>query len=293
MPRHHDSEDGRDEEEIMRGVTIRFEQSPRRRLAAAVVSAIVALAVAGHPQSSRAQQPSQETFPSAEAASRALYAAVQHHDEKTVMAILGAGPELIHADDIEDKLLHDQFVGKYQQMHRLVREPDDTTVLYIGAENWPFPVPLASANGAWHFDSQAGLMEVMFRRIGENETMTIQACRALVMAERRGRPRSDGADPIDALLANARRGKDPVPYNGYDFRILTAPGQNAHDRATRKVPALVAYPAEYRSSGVMTFIVGADAIVHEKDLGPNTAAVASAMTAYNPDPSWKAVGQEP
>lgn len=277
----------------MRGMTVRFEQSRRSSLAAAAASAIVALLVAGHAQSCLAQQASQETFPSAEAASGALYSAVQHNDENSVMAVLGAGQELIHADDVEDKLLHDQFVRKYQQMHRLVREPDGTTVLYIGAENWPFPVPLVSANGAWHFDSQAGLMEVLFRRIGENEMNAIQACHALVMAGRQERSRSEGDDASGALLANARRGKSQTPYYGYYFRILTPPGQNAPGRAKRNVAAVVAYPAEYRSSGVMTFMIGADDVVYEKDLGPNTVKIASAIAAHSPDPSWRPVGQEP
>jgi hypothetical protein len=186
-------------------------------------------------------------------------------------------------------------------MHRLVREPDGTMVLYIGAENWPFPVPLVSANGAWHFDAQAGLMEVLFRRIGENEAMAIQACHALVTADRQDRSQSNGADAngadangaIGALLAKARSGANPTPYYGYYFRILTPPGQNGAGDAKRKVAAVVAYPAEYRSSGVMTFMVGPGDAVYEKDLGPNTAEVAGAMTAYKPDSSWKLVNQEP
>src|SRR5579864_7353338 len=72
-------------------------------------------------------------------------------------------------DEIEDKLEREQFSQKYQEMHRLVREADGNTVLYIGAENWPFPIPLVSTNGAWHFDSDAGKSEILFRTIGENE----------------------------------------------------------------------------------------------------------------------------
>ena len=240
-----------------------------------------------------AQQTGQQSFPSAEAASSALVSAVQNHDGTAVMTILGAGQELIHEDDVEDRLLHERFVGKYQQMHRLVREPDGTTVLYIGAENWPFPVPLVSANGAWHFDAQAGLMEVLFRRIGENEAMAIQACHALVAADRQDGSRSNNADAIGALLASARSGVNPMPYYGYYFRIHTLPEQNGAGGATRELAAIVAYPAEYRSSGVMTFMVGPGNAVYEKDLGPNTAEVAGAMTADNPDPSWKLVSLEP
>jgi len=276
---------------------MRCHHDPQRRSPlTAAASAVVALLAMGAAPSCFAQQPDQPSFPSAEAASSALVAAVQNHDGTAVMTILGAGQELTHEDDVEDRLLHERFVGKYQQMHRLVREPDGTTVLYVGAENWPFPVPLVSANGAWHFDAQAGLMEVLFRRIGENEAMAIQACQALVTAERQDSSRSNGADAngaIGALLATARSGVNPTPYYGYYFRIVTPPDQNGAGGAQRKLAAIVAYPAEYRSSGVMTFMVGPGDAVYGKDLGPNTAEVAGAMITFNPDPSWKLVSQEP
>jgi len=277
-------------------MTVRLKPIPRRRLAATAASATLVLLVLGHAQSCLAQQARPEAFPSAEAASHALYSAVQRHDEKAIMAVLGSGPELIRADDIEDKLLREHFVRKYRQMHRLRREPDGTTVLYIGAENWPFPVPLVSVDGAWHFDSAAGSMEVLFRRIGENEAMAIETSRALITAELQHSVRPRGAAPdgaIDALHANGRRGTNQVPYYGYYFRILTFQGPNSRSPAQRDVVSLVAYPAEYRSSGVMTFIVGADDVVYQKDLGQNTAEVASAMTAYRPDASWKPADQEP
>ena len=274
---------------------MRSHHDPRRRChLAAAAFAVVALLVMGAAPSCFAQQPGQQSFPSAEAASSAFVSAVENHDETAIMTILGGGQELVHEDDVEDRLLHERFVGKYQQMHRLVREPDGTTVLYIGAENWPFPVPLVLANGAWHFDAQGGLMEVLFRRIGENEVIAIQACRALVTADRQDSSRSNGADAdgtIDTLLANARSGANSTPYYGYYFRILTPPGQSKAGGAERNV--IVAYPADYRSSGVMTFMVGPGDAVYEKDLGPNTAEVAGAMTADNPDPSWKLVSQEP
>ena len=79
------------------------------------------------------------------------------------------------SDDVEDKLEREQFSRKYQEMHRLVQEPDGSTLLYIGAENWPFPIPLVSKNGAWHFDSETDTQEIKFRRIGENEATAI-AC---------------------------------------------------------------------------------------------------------------------
>jgi hypothetical protein len=89
----------------------------------------------------------------------------------------------------------------------------------------------------------------------------------------------------------------PMPFHGYYFKILTAQGASAPGGAKNYVDggrmtggfALIAWPAFYDSSGVMTFIVGQDGVVHEKDLGPETSATASAMRAFDPDASWSAV----
>jgi Protein of unknown function (DUF2950) len=283
---------------MRRHMTLKFRKFPG--LMATAAFAIIALLVAIHTQSCFAQQPSQKTFSSTENASRALYTAVQNHDEQAVTEILGGDKGLVSADDEAlDKFERERFVQKYQEMHRLAREPDGTTILYIGAENWPFPIPLVSKNGAWNFDSEAGLQEVLFRRIGENEVTAIQACHALVIAEKRHDAKADNA--IGAFLANAANSGHRIPFHGYYFRILTSQGKNARsgvksNSADRKMTggfAFVAYPADYRSSGVMTFIVNEDDRVYQKDLGPDTAKLAMAMTAYNPDPSWTPVDAEP
>ena len=73
---------------------------------------------------------------------------------------------------------------KYQQMHRLVKEPDGTTTLYIGAENWPTPIPLVDEGNSWYFDTAAGKQEILYRRVGKNELAAIQVCHELVDAEK-------------------------------------------------------------------------------------------------------------
>jgi DUF2950 family protein len=112
-----------------------------------------------------------------------------------------------------------------------------------------------------------------------------------------GEPQS----PLGELVADARsEGYTPkegerAPYHGYLYKILTKQGPNASDGAYDYVVhghmiggfALVAYPAEYEKSGIMTFIVNHDGVVYSKDLGPNTAKTASAMTRYDPDKTWK------
>src|SRR5438552_12776009 len=111
-----------------------------------------------------------KTFASTAEAANALFQAAQKEDEQSLEAILGAGRDVTSSsDEVEDKLEREQFTRKYQEMHRLVSEPDGSTFLYIGAENWPFPIPLVSKSSEWHFDSDRGKQEILFRRIGENE----------------------------------------------------------------------------------------------------------------------------
>ena len=93
------------------------------------------------------------------------------------------------------------------------------------------------------------------------------------------------------------RGGKPSPYHGYYYRILKAQGKSAPGGAYDYMVndnmfggfALVAYPAGYASSGIMTFIVNQDGVVYQKDLGPDTEETAQAMTRFDPDSSWKRV----
>jgi hypothetical protein len=113
---------------------------------------------------------------------------------------------------------------------------------------------------------------------------------------------SGDESPLGELVAEAtqqgyRVGEGRAPYHGYYFKILTKQGPDAHGGALDYVVngkmlggfALVAYPAEYRNSGVMTFIVNHEGVVFQKDLGPRTAELAERMTAFNPDSSWTKV----
>ena len=281
----------------MRDTNSRFEKLLRRGFAAIVAFATFTLLLAGYAQACLGQQPDAKPFSSAEEASHALYLAVQSDNEEAMTKILGAGKELVSLDDkVQDKLERERFIRKYQEMHRLVREPDATTVLYIGVENWPFPIPLVSENGVWHFDAKIGMEEVLFRRIGENEVTAIETCHALVAAEKEHKRlvRDPSGQAMRALLVNAGNDGRVVPFHGYYFRILTSQGKNAtsgtRQISNRKTPggrfAFVAYPAEYRSTGAMTYLVNQHDVVYEKDLGPDTVQVAKGMTRYNPDSTW-------
>jgi hypothetical protein len=258
-------------EKDMRTTQTVLETTGGRRLAWMAAPAILALLMAAVPRSSFAATAGPKTFSSPDEASRALLQAVQNHDEEALEAILGAGKEVTSSgDDDADALEREQFSQKYQEMHRLVREPDGTTVLYIGAENWPFPIPLTSKKGRWSFDSRTGTQEILFRRIGENEAAAIDVCRQY--AGSLASDRTASADP------DARPPAENEAFRGYYFRIVG--GTTTGDLV------FVAHPAEYRSSGVMTFVVTKDGVVYEQDLGPATPTVARAIDERKPASRW-------
>src|SRR5712692_4204242 len=216
----------------------------------------LALLIASCSQTSHAQKSGLETFSSPGKATSALFQAVQNSDEEALERILRAGKEVTSSnDEIEDKLEREQFCKKYKEMHRLVREPDGSTVLYIGAENWPFPIPLVSKNGAWYFDSKTGMEEIKFRRIGENEATAIQVCNAFAMAKKQSETKATGDDDsisqyaqglVSAVTTNADS-NESTPFHGYYFRIVTgnsAAGTNSYVSGGKKRGgvALVAYP---------------------------------------------------
>jgi hypothetical protein len=275
-------------------LTLETTETSIVRLACGFASAVLLLLllslllVAGFAGSSLAQESQPRTFSSPGEAVKALVEAAHNEDEPVLEAILGAGKEVTSSnDEVEDKLEREQFCRKYQEMHRLVREPDGSTVLYIGAENWPFPIPLVSKNGEWYFDSDRGKEEVLFRRIGENEATAIAVCQKFAMIKNEVDAKATSEDPVTEFVqglvsAGAPNAdtKEPNLFHGYYFRIVTKNSAEANSRSrTKESVTLVVYPAEYQSSGVMTFMVSRDGVVYEKDLGPSTTTVAPKIKA--------------
>jgi len=295
------------------------------------ISRVVATAIvlaACFPHGSMAQQPGQKTFSSPQDASTAFAAAAQSNDEKAMLDILGPdGKQIISSgDDTEDAETRATFTRRYQEMHRLVREPAGF-MLYVGAENWPLPIPVVERDHSWYFDTATAKREILYRRIGRNEMSAIRVCQELMAAQKEyystqhgeyaqnifsdegqhnglywkaadGEPQS----PIGPLVASAVaegyvKGQNgpPTPYRGYYYRVLTSQGKNSPGGlksyiASGKMTggfAFVAYPAEYRSSGVMTFIVNQDGVVYQKDLGRQSDTLAKGMKEYNPGPGWQ------
>jgi len=254
------------------------------------------LVVVGLADCSFAQDTQRKTFASPGEATTALFDAAKENDEHALEAILGAGKEVTSSsDEVEDKLEREQFSKKYQEMHRLVQEPDGSTFLYIGAENWPFPIPLVSKNGQWYFDSDHGKQEILFRRIGENEATAIQVCEEFAMATNAAEAKAASEDPITQFAESLARAagantdnKEPTPFHGYYFRIMgrnSPSGLNGRGKGKTGL-TLIAYPVEYQSSGVKTFVVTHKGVVFEKDLGPETTTLAPQMNARTGS-SWQ------
>src|SRR6202167_3565956 len=168
----------------MRKTKPNFDKSHRASLP--LLATVGILLMGCFPIALTAQQRSQKTFSSPEEASDGLVAAAQSNDEKAMLDILG--PEGKHVvssgDEAEDAQDRANFVQKYQEMHRLVKEPDGTTTLYIGAENWPTPIPLVNKGNSWYFNTEAGKKEILYRRIGRNEISSIRVCQELVAAQK-------------------------------------------------------------------------------------------------------------
>jgi len=276
----------------------------------------------------------QQSFKSPEDAVAALASATKDNWPKGVVAVLGPeGADIVSSGDkVADTIMREKFLAAYDAKHQVTMEGDAKAVMIIGPEDFPFPIPLSRKGAAWQFDTAAGRLEILYRRIGRNELSAIQASLAYVDAQNEyadknrasaggatyaqrivSRPnKKDGlywpaapgedASPLGELVAHATTegyaiGGGRIPFHGYYFKILTRQGPMATGGEVDYVVrgkmiggfALVAFPAEYGNSGVMTFVVNYAGTVFQKDLGERTAKIAEGMTSFNPDQTWKKV----
>src|SRR5580700_541943 len=263
-----------------------------------------------------AQAEGQRTFASSKGAVDAFIQASRDGNSAELQAILGPGGEQIisSGDDVADKKARDWFIRSYDAKHSLVENAPHQLTINVGKENWPVPIPLIHANDKWYWDGAAGREEILYRRIGHNELAAIDVCKGVIAAQREyasaqhdGQPagayafrlvsdagkqnglywdvhEGDTPSPAGPLLAQANaEGYDTsgkrTPYHGYYYRILNKPGGFG----------FVAYPAEYRSSGAMTFIVDQTGVIYQKDLGEKTTEIAKQMADYKRDSTWTRV----
>ncbi len=265
----------------------------------------------------------QKTFATPEIAVEALVDSLARNDDAEMRAILGLKyNQLLSLDDpsAEDRLA---FLAAWAKGHRILRDSDTLAHLEVSS-GWTFPIPVVRNASGWVFDTQAGKEEMRTRRIGRNELAAIETMRAYVEAQGEYAEQDRNGDGIrefaqkilsspgkhDGLYWPTADGEPESPagplletrdlkdgYHGYRFRILKAQGKAAPGGARSYVKdgrmtegfALVAWPARYGETGVMTFIVNQDGVVYQKYLGPNTATIAGAMTRFDPDASWTAL----
>jgi hypothetical protein len=235
--------------------------------------------------------------------------------------------DLIWVDPDDIDAARKKFLEAYDKSHKLNTASDGKVSLEVGSEGWTFPIPLVKRADGWRFDIVAGAEEIQDREIGANELAVIQVLLSIVDAQndyidadpmkvgtaqyarrllsspgkkdglywesKPGEPES----PLGELIAQAQAAganKD-VGYFGYHYRMLYAQGPNAPGGARDYLVndrmiggfAVIAWPVQYADTGVMTFMVGQDGIVYEKDLGPNTTAAAALIKSFNPDKTWQ------
>lgn len=311
--------------------------SSRRPSVTVICLTLAASLVLSVASSSAAGRAEQRLFKSPDEAVDALVTAVKDGKAEDIVAVLGPEGQALASsgDPVADAAARQRFQSAYDESHALKKENDAKTILIIGKDDFPFPIPIVAEKGEWRFDTAAGAEEILDRRIGENELAAIEVMHAYVDAQREyatvdhdgkgvqyarkilsteGKadglywPTAEGESesPFGPLVAEARaegyvkHSGHPTPYHGYVFRILTSQGGKAAGGARDYIIdgrmiggfGLVAAPAEYGNSGVMTFIVNHDGDVYQKDLGSDTARIAAQMKSFNPDSSWTKVPRE-
>ena len=231
--------------------------------------AIASLAVVNAAQAQPQPALGQRFFASPDEAVKALQAATEAKDKAALNEIFGPQvKELLTGDEVQDAKNAKRFATAIEQGYMLMKDGEDKITIEVGKNNWPMPIPLVKAKGQWYFDTAEGKEEIINRHIGKDELHAIGACRAFAAAQRQH------------AGTNLDMGKQP--FHGYYFKILAGKGRSG----------LVAYPAYWDHSGIMTFIVNQDGKVFQRNFGVKSSRIAAAIKEYNPDSKWALVEDE-
>ena len=266
----------------------------------------------------------QAAYPTPEAAADAFVDAIARHDGDALKHVVGPDYRKYIPEASVDPVDVTNFLEAWARAHKIVPAGADKALLGAGNNGWTMPIPMVKTAAGWRFDTQAAPEEMRIRRIGRNELAAIQVVLAYTDAQKEYQARDWNGDgvrqyatrglsspgkrdglywaslpgeaesPLGAGFADAKQGE---PYHGYVYKILTAQGKDAPGGARSYLKngrmtegyALIAWPAKYNDTGVMTFIVNQDGVVYEKNLGPGTDAAARATTTFNPDAGWSKV----
>ncbi len=269
----------------------------------------------------------QAVYPSADDAANAFVEALARNDKDALKRVLGSDfQRFIPTDGIGEDDIY-QFLGEWSKNHQIVEDPTAgrgrvTAHLTVGYSGWSLPIPLVQAGNGWRFDLPGARDEMLTRRIGRNERAAILTSLAYLDAQYDYRNltqhyaqrfvstpgQHDGLywatapgqaeSPLGPLAATMPSGTQPRDaYHGYHYRILTAQGPHAKGGAQNYLEngvltkgfGLIASPAEYGKTGVMSFIVNQDGQVYQKNLGPQTTQAAAEIRSFDPDAGWHAV----
>jgi hypothetical protein len=305
-----------------------------QRIRAPLLRAAIALplALASNGLAAHAFAAAQATFPTPEAAMAALLQALEKQDADAVLALFGSENRdfIIGGDPASARKGFGELAAAAKEAMALRPDGEDRRIIEVGSLAYPLPIPLVRENGAWRFDTEAGVEEITNRRIGMNELQAIRVARAYIeaqveyaSADRDGdevleyaqklgstagkkdglywqtSAASDEVSPFGPLIAGMDQGyltarKAGEPFYGYYFKIVTRQGANPPGGRYDYVIngnmiagfALVAWPADYGNSGIMTFLVSHQGKVLQKDLGEDTVVLAAAIQEFDPDDSW-------
>jgi len=268
-------------------------------------------------------------FSTPDKAMQAIVEAAKAKDREALVNVFGPEADrLFFGDRAQNSIDLEGLAAGLAEAAHLRKDGDSSYTLMVGKDQWPFPIPIVSQEGQWRFDTAAGIEELLNRRIGDNELSAVTTCRAYAVAQWEyftdGDLDKDGVaeyaqkfvsspgkhdglywetsegektSPMGKLVAAARAGGAGDPYHGYYFKILTRQGPHAPGGKYNYIIngnmiagyALVAYPAQWGDSGVMTFIVNQQGRVYQRNLGLKTEQIARDMTVYDPNPSWRLV----
>ncbi|MFC0400021.1 DUF2950 domain-containing protein [Paraburkholderia rhizosphaerae] len=268
----------------------------------------------------------EKDFSTPQAAMDALGEAVANNEESALQAIFGRDFRQLIPPVGAD--VRNRFVDEWGVSHTVQPVDDTHARIAVGNDGWTFPIPLVKSAQGWHFDMRAGAEEMRVRRIGRNELAVIQTMLAIYDAQREYASTTHSADGLYAYASKLRStpGKQdglywptapdeaPSPlgpafikagspkmdgsgYHGYHYKLLTSQGSHAPGGAYDYMThgrlfggfAVIAWPVKYDETGIKTFMVSHAGQVYERDLGPDGAAIASAMKSFDPGPGWAKV----
>lgn len=250
----------------------------------------------------------EKNFKTPQMAVKAFSQALAHKDQKSMGAIFGPGLKGVLAPEERDEAM--RVLGRViQERWSLAPTESGGRILRLGAEGWPFPVPLAKGPGGWHFDTTNGMEEILNRRVGHNELLTISTLHRIIAAEKTYQAREnayaarflstpgkhDGLywkstsksdrSPLEKALGHAFKYAEGhvqgAPWFGYHYQIR--PGQGFE---------VIAYPVNYGKSGVMSFVCNQEGVIYQKDLGADTHNVVKTLESFAPDESWMQVHEK-